>query len=296
MYIKEVCKRCRLTKKAVEYYEEKGLISPAVLENGYRDYSGQDLFVLKEISVLRRCGVGIPDIHKILNSADKPAALERCRYLADLKIKRQQTLQGCMEHLMQDYDIEREFDYLEQHEEDLFTMKERLVLSFPGNYGLFLALHFGRFLDEPIDTREKREAYHSILRYLDSVEFHLEPELSEFMESLFTAGRGIGTAALEQQHHEGMAQVMQDPDSYLEQHHDEIAAYLDYKLSDAYRASPAYRLEQMLLSFQRCSGYQECFLTNLKILSPSYKDYVQQLEHTNERFYDAFPQAREIYE
>lgn len=38
MLINEVAKLCNLTKKAVEYYTEQGLISPNILENGYRDF------------------------------------------------------------------------------------------------------------------------------------------------------------------------------------------------------------------------------------------------------------------
>ena len=39
MLIKEVYEKCKLTKKAIEYYESKNLIHPKILENGYRDYS-----------------------------------------------------------------------------------------------------------------------------------------------------------------------------------------------------------------------------------------------------------------
>ena len=35
MLINEVCKECNLTKKAVEYYTEQGLIQPRIKENGY---------------------------------------------------------------------------------------------------------------------------------------------------------------------------------------------------------------------------------------------------------------------
>lgn len=38
MLINEVCRRCGLTKKAVEYYVEQELLTPLVLENGYRDF------------------------------------------------------------------------------------------------------------------------------------------------------------------------------------------------------------------------------------------------------------------
>ena len=34
MLINEVCKECNLTKKAVEYYTEQGLIQPRIKETG----------------------------------------------------------------------------------------------------------------------------------------------------------------------------------------------------------------------------------------------------------------------
>ena len=36
MYISDACKAASTTKKAIEYYCEKGLIKPAATENGYR--------------------------------------------------------------------------------------------------------------------------------------------------------------------------------------------------------------------------------------------------------------------
>jgi DNA-binding transcriptional MerR regulator len=43
MLINEVCKRCGLTKKAIEYYEEQGLTRPQIMENGYRVFSEDDV-------------------------------------------------------------------------------------------------------------------------------------------------------------------------------------------------------------------------------------------------------------
>lgn len=36
MLINEVCKKCSLTQKAIEYYIEQGLVIPVIQENGYR--------------------------------------------------------------------------------------------------------------------------------------------------------------------------------------------------------------------------------------------------------------------
>ncbi|MEG6523483.1 MerR family transcriptional regulator [Desulfotomaculum sp. 1211_IL3151] len=43
MLINQVSKTTGLTKKAIEYYTLQELISPSVLNNGYRDYSKNDI-------------------------------------------------------------------------------------------------------------------------------------------------------------------------------------------------------------------------------------------------------------
>lgn len=53
MLINEICKKCSLTKKAVEYYIEQGLVVPTMQENGYRTFSGEDAERLIKISILR---------------------------------------------------------------------------------------------------------------------------------------------------------------------------------------------------------------------------------------------------
>ena len=66
MLINEVCKRCKLTKKAVEYYEEQGLICPKVMENGYRAFSEDDVVYLSKIAILRELGLSVSDIKSVL--------------------------------------------------------------------------------------------------------------------------------------------------------------------------------------------------------------------------------------
>ncbi len=59
MLINEVCKRCGLTKKAIEYYEEQGLTRPQIMENGYRVFSEDDVIQLNKIAVLRGLGISV---------------------------------------------------------------------------------------------------------------------------------------------------------------------------------------------------------------------------------------------
>ena len=48
----EIQKETGLTRKAIEYYEDKRLIHPQKSDNGYRDYSTKDLEILKKESIL----------------------------------------------------------------------------------------------------------------------------------------------------------------------------------------------------------------------------------------------------
>ena len=66
--INEICNSTGLTKKAIEYYQIKGLISPNITDNGYRDFSDKDLSQLKQIALLRRLDLTVSDIGEILVS------------------------------------------------------------------------------------------------------------------------------------------------------------------------------------------------------------------------------------
>ena len=62
MKINDVEKITGLTPKAIRLYESKGLIRIAREENGYRNYSNEDIEALKQIKLFRSVGVSIADI------------------------------------------------------------------------------------------------------------------------------------------------------------------------------------------------------------------------------------------
>ena len=62
MLINEVMEQTGLSKKAIRFYESKGLIKVARKENGYREYSENEVLTLKKIKSLRMCGISISDI------------------------------------------------------------------------------------------------------------------------------------------------------------------------------------------------------------------------------------------
>lgn len=68
MRIQEVEAQVGITKKNIRFYEQEGLITPQRnRENGYREYSAEDVLRLKKIRLFRRLGVPIEDLRKLLS-------------------------------------------------------------------------------------------------------------------------------------------------------------------------------------------------------------------------------------
>lgn len=65
MNIKEVETHSGMTRANIRYYEQEGLLCPARQENGYRDYSQEDLDTLARIRLLRRLGVPLESIRAL---------------------------------------------------------------------------------------------------------------------------------------------------------------------------------------------------------------------------------------
>ncbi|MGN1420116.1 MAG: MerR family transcriptional regulator [Eubacterium sp.] len=67
MKINELEKMLGLSKANIRFYESEGLITPKRTENGYRDYSADDVKLLKKIIVYRKLGISISEIKAVLN-------------------------------------------------------------------------------------------------------------------------------------------------------------------------------------------------------------------------------------
>ena len=66
MKINEVEALAGITKKNIRFYEDQGLLSPRRnADNGYRDYSQEDIQVLLQIKLLRKLGVPIEEIRQM---------------------------------------------------------------------------------------------------------------------------------------------------------------------------------------------------------------------------------------
>lgn len=70
MRINEVERRVGITKKNIRFYEEEGLLKPSrSADNGYRDYSEEDVAVLQRIKLLRQLSVPLEDIRRLHTGA-----------------------------------------------------------------------------------------------------------------------------------------------------------------------------------------------------------------------------------
>lgn len=80
----EAAKLCETTVRTIQYWDEKGLVSPADLtDGGRRLYSDEDLSQLRIVCFLKELGFSLKDIKKLLEDPDKDKVIE---ILADEQI------------------------------------------------------------------------------------------------------------------------------------------------------------------------------------------------------------------
>jgi len=69
MTIKEIEKVLGIPRATVRFYEKEGLLAPCRTENGYRNYSDEDVKKLKKIIILRKIGMPVEVINDIFDGA-----------------------------------------------------------------------------------------------------------------------------------------------------------------------------------------------------------------------------------
>ncbi|NOU97744.1 methyltransferase domain-containing protein [Paenibacillus sp. LMG 31456] len=85
MQIKEIANKLNISPRAVRFYEEKGLLSPAKQENNqYRTFVEKDVWRLQTIISLREAGMPLTDIKKALDEIDETNH-EQLQYYLELQ-------------------------------------------------------------------------------------------------------------------------------------------------------------------------------------------------------------------
>ena len=76
MHIAQLEAALELSRSSIRFYEKEGLLTPERLDNGYRDYSEEDLETLRRIKLLRALGLPLEDIKALQAGVlDLPVAL-----------------------------------------------------------------------------------------------------------------------------------------------------------------------------------------------------------------------------
>lgn len=86
MKIKEFCDRNNISPYTVRYYDKMGLFGTIHRQKTYRDFTEEDEFTLKKITILRNFGASIHFIQRLFE-IEKKEKLEEADYefLVDLK-------------------------------------------------------------------------------------------------------------------------------------------------------------------------------------------------------------------
>ena len=89
MKINQVEQLVGITKKNIRFYEEQGLLSPGRnRENGYRDYSDEDVRKLEQIKLLRKLGLPLEEI-RMMQGGKSTVADSMKRHLVTLEREQQ---------------------------------------------------------------------------------------------------------------------------------------------------------------------------------------------------------------
>lgn len=278
MLINEVCKRCKLTKKAIEYYEEQGLICPQVMENGYRVFSEEDVVHLSKIAVLRGLGISVSDIKSVL-SEDGLSSFQNICDKKELELSDIQTKQQLLQTLVKEQNWEEIRAQLTQLEKKQ-SILSRLLERFPGYFGKLISFHFAPFLNEPISTAEQQDAFETIIGFLDGVNIAVPEDLKEYLDE----ATEIMDADTMKKVTTSVTAAIQAPERYWKENKEMLERYEKFKASDEYKSSPTYRLQELLSQINQKNGYNNIFIPAMQRLSSSYREYYERLMKANEVF------------
>lgn len=273
----EVQDKTNLSRKAIEYYEEKGLVHPKKLENGYRDYSDGDVEVLKKISLLRNVGLSISEIALYLDSKEEVLAsiLRRKEHELDICKKRKNVLKLIVKGESVDL-INDELAIIEAQE----TIYDTLIRIFPGYFGQLIFSSYKIFLNESLD-KDEEAAFNEYIKFLDSLpNFELSKEEKDYIEVISSS---FDMKTLDDLN-KGKLIAIENSKIWLEDNKDYIEVYKEYKNTDEYKNGLMKSIQDKLKKFMQENNYYEKAIPLIRKFSKSYNAYYEKLLKANEEY------------
>ncbi len=286
MLINEIAKLCKVTKKSVEYYIEQGLICPNILENGYRDFSQQDIEIVNKVALYRRLGLSISEIKSILANLDelKSILCKKTLELEQEKVKQDILQRLCHGEKLKD--LEEEINNINSKS----IIIKKLMDLFPSYYGKFISLNFSRYLTGRIETKEQMSAFKEIINFFDNVpDFEIPKDLQEYLEEYldeYSSEKGIKKI---NSIINASKQSIENIDKFVEKNREVLEQYKEYKKTDEFKNSPANRLMERMKQICSTNGYYEKFIPAMRKLSPLYNEYYEQMLKANKQFIRNYP-------
>lgn len=273
----EVEKITGLTRKAILYYEDKGLIRPHKGENNYRSYSDEDVDRLLQISIYRKLGLNISEIKNILASKEKELAsiLRDRQYRLELEESKKNLLEKLIKS--QNFEeISKDLEYLEKEE----TIYERLTRVFPGYFGHIFFMSYKPFLVDKLD-KDQESYFDELIKYLDSLpEIDFTEEEKAYIEKLTS---GFDLENLESLNQEKIQAVYNYKD-WMEDNKDKVKTYEAFKESEDYKSSQVKKISDKLRAYMVKNNYYDLVIPLIRKISPAYDDYYKKLLEANEKF------------
>lgn len=272
----EVQNKTGLTRKAIEYYEEKGIIDPVRLENGYRDYSEEDVEILEKVALFTKLGLSLKEIREIIFDEGNLSSVLRTRqYELSVEEKKKEILEMIVKGADKSK-IDEKVKNLEMND----TIYKKLVNVFPGYYGQMFFSAYRPFLNEPLKP-DGIDAFEKFVEYLDSLpEFNLTDEEKEYLDKIST---GFDMETLEEINRSKI-DALSNPKEWLEENREFLDEYERYKNSDEYKNSEVKKLQDKLAKYMAENNYYEVAIPLIRKFSPCYDDYYRKLIKANEDY------------
>lgn len=278
MRLNEVIKQVDLSKRAIKFYEEKGLLKTKRDSNGYRNYTDKDISLLKEISSYRKMGIGLSNIKEILNdkSVLKQILIEKKKEITIL----QNELEA-LEKFIENNNIEELYDSV-----DYKTLADAIQNSIPGFYGYYFLNHFLPYLQIRIQTKEQQEAYNRLIEFWDNTNIRI-PFLMKLNSWILFKLNSKKSLIVQIEQIDSQIKEMLNP---TEEEYEKLKKKVNegYKLKNSifYKYSLIGISQRKFMKELQNKGYNDIFIPSMIALSPKYKEYHNALMAINKRICD----------
>ena len=278
MRLNEVIKQVDLSKRAIKFYEEKGLLKTKRDSNGYRNYTDKDISLLKEISSYRKMGIGLSDIKEILN--DK-SVLKQILIEKKKEITISQNELEALERFIENNNIEELYDSV-----DYKTLADAIQNSIPGFYGYYFLNHFLPYLQIRIQTKEQQEAYNRLIEFWDNTNIRI-PFLMKLNSWILFKLNSKKSLIVQIEQIDSQIKEMLNP---TEEEYEKLKKKVNdgYKLKNSifYKYSLIGISQRKFMKELQNKGYNDIFIPSMIALSPRYKEYHNALMAINKRICD----------